>query len=160
MKTYLVLTAAVLVFASIAYAGTIAVPIFRDGGTAPVLDAQNRYVGSANNGPLAYIGLKNLTHSDLTIALTYNNVAGADRTPVKNTFKLLALQGIGFRPVYDDSTGDEGAGRAVPNMANAGNGNGSLVVNWVGKNSDIVGRYLEIGSPNAAMYTLPAIQNN
>jgi len=155
MKTYLVLTLAVLACAGIAYAGTIAVPVFRDGGTAPIM-TNGQYTGSANGGPLGYIGLKNLTNSNITIALTYTTPAGLDRTPVKNTFNLLALQGIGFRPVYNDTTGDEGPGQLVPNMTSGANG--SVVINWVGKNSDIIGRYLEISSPNMAMYTLPAIQ--
>jgi len=147
MKKSLVVAVALLLGISVAYAGTLSVPFFRD------------RVG-VSDLPAGWIGIKNQTTSDIVVAIKYTRANGQDRTPAANTFLLQAQQAVSYRPVCDDSA-TEGPGAAVPNMTmqSGDNGNGSVTYTWVGGNGDIVGRYLEWESSSLSyvpsMYLLP-----
>ncbi|GMV91114.1 MAG: hypothetical protein AMXMBFR82_08920 [Candidatus Hydrogenedentota bacterium] len=91
-----------------AFAGTISVPSFNDGGG----DTDANLFPPSDSA--TFITLKNNTSVTQTYTILYYRLTGADITPTENTFTIGGNAARGWRPV---STTDpnEGAGGAIPN---------------------------------------------
>lgn len=127
MKKLGLVAVAFVMVAGVAFAASLNVPFFGDGGAA--------VAGNSGSGAETYIGLSNTTGSAVTLTLAYRGLDGSNRGG--GTFNLGANTAVSFRPFANDP--DEGTGAAVPNMS-AGAANGSLTVSWSGSTGDITGR--------------------
>lgn len=71
------------------------------------------------SGYASFISVINVSQSTATIAVSYRDTLGGDRTPSPNTFSLSPFQGVTFRPasVNDLQEGGPGSpGALVPDM--------------------------------------------
>lgn len=91
-----------------AFAGTISVPSFNDGGDNT--DA-NLF---PNVDSATFITLKNNTTATQTYTILYYRLTGVSITPANNTFTIGANAARGWRPVSSTDP-NEGAGGAIPN---------------------------------------------
>ncbi len=150
MKKYLVLTVALVLGASFAFAGTLCVPFYRD--------LAGNFTSDAS--PAGFVGIKNTTDNPILLTFQYTSPEGADLTPEKRTYRIQARQGVGFRPVQTDPTAEGPEGVKVPNATASGYPVGSLTITWSGGNTDVVGRYTELFTANSApaSYLLPTLQ--
>ena len=98
----------------------------------------------------AFIGVKNISASPVTLTIIYTDALGNDRTPATNTHLLDAYRTVSWRPAGHDTV--EGGGMAVPN-ATAGNPAGSATVVADGP---IAGRFTAASSVAASAHRLPS----
>ncbi len=121
----------------------LAAPYFHDNAPAdgaypPVLNASS------------FIGVKNLTADPVTLTLRYRNGAGADRTPLFNTYVLPGNASVSWRPTRNDPA-VEGGAAAVPDMTSGGVG--SAIIESTGP---IAGRLLTVSPNSQSAYELPS----
>lgn len=142
MKKFIVMALLVAVSAG-AFASSLAVPWFWD--AAP---DDSGYPPSA--GSSTYIALKNNTDEALVCQIIYYTGAGEQQEAV-NTFEIAADSARSFRPAGTD--GSEGSASVIGNADNAA---GSAVVKFVGTETDVQGRLLQVeAAGDLAMYLLP-----
>lgn len=155
MKKYAIAAIVLTLGVSMAFAGTLGVPLFVD--NAPVLAG---VPSSTLNKVTGVVTLQNLTANDIECIISYYNLAGDALGPfgADATFNIAAHSSLGFRPVADDPAkgipyrdspgvatqngGQEGAqGVLVPNRPTNVDPfkNGSITIEWVGTSNDIGG---------------------
>ena len=156
MKKFIVLTL-MLSIAGIAFASSLAVPWFVDNAQA----AAGLPPTSAGVSGIVY--LKNNTDAVATCSITYYTQTGGEIGPPApgNTFVIQPLASLSFRPSTSDpdsvSGGQEAvlAGWLVPDRPpwgnssslpadpdNDGKKNGSIVIRWLGDDTDVQGTYV------------------
>jgi len=108
MKKVAILFSILVLGAVTAFAGTISVPSFNDGGNDT--DA-NLF---PTNDSATFITLKNNTNTTQIYTVLYFRLTGVDITPVERTFSIGANAARGWRPVSSTDP-NEGLGAGIPN---------------------------------------------
>ena len=134
MKKLSIIALATTVVTGAAFAATLGIPFWADGGIIS-----------------GFVGIKNTTASDIEVTAAYFNAAGADIGG--GTFLFPGDVGWSFRPATDDP-GNEGDATAVPDATETA---GSLKLTHAGGVDEIVGRYVQTTAAGQHAYLAPVI---
>jgi len=139
-----VLVIALMLGAGLAYASTLGVPWFMDGGAT----------GSnppAANGDFGAIYIHSNATAVLEVSIAYYTAVGNYIGPDApyNTFYIQPNASLGFRPVQDDPSQESVEARKIPNRPvssvppNDNKKNGSIVFSWLGPNTYLQGAFAQ-----------------